>query len=766
MFKLFVALQIGLSALTIQAADFSPQAWELIQGSSASKKLIQEQTSDRFRKLKEAANQRSTAEWNALKDLPTWEKFRDGKIAALKAKLGYFPENPVPLRMEITKTIDRGSHVVENLLFQTRENFWVSANLYRPKKLQKNSPGIQICHSHHNPKTQSELQDMGVLWARAGCCVLIPDQLGHGERRTHPFTRPEDYPQEFRSSRQDYYFRYDTGYRLSLLGDTLIGWMAWDMMRGTDLLLTKYECDPKRIALLGSVAGGGDPVAVTAALDPRITCVVPFNFGGPQPETPYPLPKNAVQTFNFMGGGSWESTRNIAFSAKDGFLPWVIVGSVAPRYLGYAHEFAWSAENDPVWHRFGKIWQWYEQPDNISAVHGSGSVRGSAPESTHCNNIGAVHRKMLLPKLNAWFQINAVEVQDRLESKDLLCWTEEARQKLKPASFLEILKQEKIARSESFLRNDQLAHFVSNLVFRSPTPFEVGSVKTSETPISGGKLIRLEVDFRDVTTTPVVIFQPKGAANGVVYCLCGTGKEAFVTKNAPLIEECIRKQLILVVPDLLHAGESTTGTSLGRSSTLTGRGATELMFGETIFGMRMNQAAALHQWLRTKEELVGSKLPWAIFGESTQPANESAKAAVAPYAIAKEPTIGSPDGAAMAMLLADKLTNVRAVLARGGVLGFDAPLNTNSIQLPFSMAVPGAGQWDVLNYRLNNWPEKISLRMERPLDGHNVVLTDSEIKKLQQQIAGKKVSRTEIRAQESNEKAVADWLDRQFSAKP
>ena len=117
--------------------------------------------------------------------------------------------------------------------------------------------------------------------------------------------------------------------QLSLIGDSLTGWMAWDMMRGLDLLLARPGVDREKVILLGAVAGGGDPAAVVAALDSRVTAVVPFNFGGPQPETTYPLPTDPEKRFNYVGGGSWESTRNLRLSAHDGFLPWVIVGAVA-----------------------------------------------------------------------------------------------------------------------------------------------------------------------------------------------------------------------------------------------------------------------------------------------------------------------------------------------------------------------------------------------------------------------------------------------------
>ena len=68
---------------------------------------------------------------------------------------------------------------------------------------------------------------------------------------------------------------------------------------------------------------------------------------------------DAETSFHYAGGGSWESTRNLYRSAAGGFLPWVIVGSVAPRGLVYGHEFSWDRERDPVWKRFERIYGFY-----------------------------------------------------------------------------------------------------------------------------------------------------------------------------------------------------------------------------------------------------------------------------------------------------------------------------------------------------------------------------------------------------------------------
>src|SRR5262249_4762349 len=138
-------------------------------------------------------------------------------------------------------------------------------------------PAVIVVHSHHAPKTQSELQDMGMTWARAGVAVLVPDQPGAGER-----VESQAWP------RESYFSRYAMGMQLYLVGESLMKWMVWDLMAGIDMLVERRSLiDPKRIVMLGAVAGGGDPAAVTAALDPRIAVSIPFNFGEAGPEEHY-----------------------------------------------------------------------------------------------------------------------------------------------------------------------------------------------------------------------------------------------------------------------------------------------------------------------------------------------------------------------------------------------------------------------------------------------------------------------------------------------
>ena len=145
-----------------------------------------------------------------------------------------------------------------------------------------------------------------------------------------------------------------------------MGWMVWDLIRGLDVLLSRPGVDKDRVILLGSVAGGGDSAAVTAGLDARVKAVVPFNFGGPQPD--FAVPGDSARDYYFFGVPEWESTRCLRLGARDGFAHWLIVGSVAPRRLIYAHEFAWDRDRDPVWPRLQKVFAWYDATDHLAAA--------------------------------------------------------------------------------------------------------------------------------------------------------------------------------------------------------------------------------------------------------------------------------------------------------------------------------------------------------------------------------------------------------------
>ena len=125
--------------------------------------------------------------WARNRSRAQWETLGDARIQALRRSLGRLPAVAAPLKTQTTGTFVSDGFRIENLVLESRPGLMVTAHLYEPKQPVKSMPGILICHRHHHPRTQGELQDMGMTWARQGCLVLVMDQLGYGERRLHPF---------------------------------------------------------------------------------------------------------------------------------------------------------------------------------------------------------------------------------------------------------------------------------------------------------------------------------------------------------------------------------------------------------------------------------------------------------------------------------------------------------------------------------------------------------------------------------------------------
>jgi len=701
-FGIFVSLTIPALAepgeLAKQLRELSA-AVQLDEDGDALRSMLREHIRGRLRQ----ASRASTSEWREIENLDDWKRFRDEKVAALRASLGRYPQPPDDLRPHVTRKIEGDGLVIENVVFQSRPGIWVTANLYSPAEPRESMPGILICHSHHRPKTHGELQDMGMTWARAGCVVLVMDQLGHGERRQHPFASAADYEGEFRVSRQDYYFRYDNGMQLHLAGDSLIGWMAWDLSRGVDLLLSRKGVDPKRIILLGAVAGGGDPAAVAAAVDERIRGAVPFNFGGPQPETKFPLPEDPEDAFNYTGSGSWESTRNLRLSARHGFVPWVIVAATAPRYLIYAHEFSWDREHDPVWDRLQQIYRTYAERERLSYTHGFGTLRGTNPRGSHCTHIGRVHRKMIHPAFERWFDIEMSEEKEysnRLDDELLLAWTPELAQKLKPRKLADALPElacERLNEARSARRGkpleEQRAHLRRELSrvlgpIAPPEGVTVRGEQTGKIEDSGRRLVRFVLQSEPGIVVPGLLLLPGGEKPpaGTVIGVAQSGKAAFLQDRSEAIATLLEKNIAVCLPDLRGTEDTAPDGGRGRYSSATALSSSELMLGGTVVGGKLRDLRTVIRYLQAQEDLAQGKL--GIWGESFAPANAPGTDFKVPRRIGGRPRQSEPLGGMLALLAALYEDEVDAVFVHRGLSSFASTLSAWQMFIPHDVIVP------------------------------------------------------------------------------
>ena len=688
-----------------------------------------------------AVNDRDRAGWAQLRSLADWERFVAPRIAALRRSLGQFPTPPAKLPVHVTRTISGDGFRIENLVYESRPGVFVTANLYlpalppapasAPTAPPAKLPALVLIHSHHNAKTQSELQDMGMTWARAGCAVLVPDQPGYGERRDHP-----------PGARQDYRFRYYSALQLHTLGDSLMGWMVWDTSRGLDALLQRANIDREKIILLGAVAGGGDPAAVVGALDPRFTCVAPFNFGGPQPETRFPLPEDAGVTFDYLGGGSWESTRNLLRSGSDGFLPWVIVASLAPRRLIYGHEFSWDRERDPVWRRLEQVFAWHGVPENLAFTHGLGRLSGRPPEASHCNNIGVPHRQRIHAALEKWFGIRAIEYSQPLPATELLCFTPELRAQLRPRPAHEIYAHLGAARvtalraqlaplpppAQRALLQTEWTRLLGRVapVRGSVSTAPVAEVLQPAEPdkFATARVWRTVLDVEPGITVPLLLLlptkpAPPGPRAPLVIALAQHGAAKFLSDRKAALTELLARGIAVCLPEVRGTGASSPAGSREMRSEATSLSATELMLGGTLLGARLRDLRTVFVALREIAEVDATRV--ALWGDSFAPVNPP------DYT---EPLIGEgraphasePLGGLLALFGALFEDDVRAVVARGIFPGFQALLRAPFCHVPHDAVVPGAlTAGDLADLAAALAPRPV--RLESLVDGRNVALT-------------------------------------------
>jgi len=655
------------------------------------------------------ANRASTAEWHARHGRDDWQAWKSERVQRLRKSLGQWPTPAVPVRYEITGDIEGDGFRIQNLLIESRPDLWITANLYRPSRPGASMPALLISHSHHTPKHHGELQDMGMTWARAGCLVLVPDHLGHGERRQHPFQTAADFTRPYAVGRQDYYSRYDAALQLRAVGDSLAGWMAWDLMRGADVLLAQPGVDPRRLILLGAVAGGGDPAAITGALDERFAMVVPFNFGGPQPESRYPLPADSEQTFGYAGSGSWESTRNLARSAADGFLPWVIVGSIAPRRLIYGHEFRWDRDHDPVWKRLQTLYEWHGVPDHLAYTHGRGELKGQPPEATHCTHIGAAHRVGIHAALHTAFGIDVTpetEYSRRVPAATLQCWTADTRHRLKSASLAEFTQRLAAARLQEFRETQQgLPPEQRRLALRAAWTSLLGVTGQAPGILEPERAIREDrrtrpsdppgverwlITTESGVTLPLLTIAPTDGplAGPILVAVCSQGKQQLLKSRAREIAERVRSGTFVCLVDPRGLGECHSGGGRGRRSQATADAATALMIGRPIPGQQLQDLRTVLAWLRQQPVTAGHAIE--LWGESLAAPNPDSTVFQVPRDDDSAlPALSEPQAPLLVVLAGLFEDDIAAITATRGLIGWQSLL-TGPLVLTTSDSVPGA----------------------------------------------------------------------------
>lgn len=170
------------------------------------------------------------------------------------------------LKVRITGQIEHEHFIVEKIIFESIPGLYVTANLYRPRIIEKPLPAILYVCGHatvekngYNYGAKAHYQHHPAWYARNGyvCLILDTVQLGEIEGIHHGT------------------YRYNRWWWLSR-GYTPAGVEAWNGIRAIDYLETRQDVDAQRIGLTGR-SGGGATTWWVGALDERVKVIIPVS---------------------------------------------------------------------------------------------------------------------------------------------------------------------------------------------------------------------------------------------------------------------------------------------------------------------------------------------------------------------------------------------------------------------------------------------------------------------------------------------------------
>jgi len=263
LYSVFCILYSVLSPIEVEASS----SGNSLEPLNRFPRMVQEYFVRTVRRIETQANQRRTA----LKSRADAEAYVRDVREKIQQSFGPWPEK-TPLKPRITGTVERDAYKIENIIFESRPNFLVTANLYIPKGRAFPLPGVVgTCGHSATGKMINLYQSFAQGLARQGYVVLIYDPIGQGERL--------QYPDESLKSKVGVGVRehLQAGNQQFLVGEFIGSWRAWDGIRALDYLLTRDEVDPRHVGVTGN-SGGGTMTTWLAGVERRWTMAAPSCF--------------------------------------------------------------------------------------------------------------------------------------------------------------------------------------------------------------------------------------------------------------------------------------------------------------------------------------------------------------------------------------------------------------------------------------------------------------------------------------------------------
>jgi dienelactone hydrolase len=194
-----------------------------------------------------------------------------------------------PLNPVVTRTIDRGDYVIENLYFASLPGFYVTGSLFRPKGPGR-FPGVLCTHGHDR---KGRFQDTGektrdgkpnpdrfpyqarcITLARLGCAALLYDMVGYADAKQmrHPADMTAARPPEGTDDLE--------GLDCEQFLLSTMGLQTWNSIRAVDYLISRPDVDADRIAVTGE-SGGATQTLMLMMTEPRLAAAAPVCMVSP-----------------------------------------------------------------------------------------------------------------------------------------------------------------------------------------------------------------------------------------------------------------------------------------------------------------------------------------------------------------------------------------------------------------------------------------------------------------------------------------------------
>lgn len=615
--------------------------------------------------------------------LPPGQLPADVRLQPLKDLDGYFPFQPVasaeawsrrareirlrvlvslglwplptrtPLNAVVHGRIDRDTHTVEKVYFESMPGFFVTGNLYRPKDRTGRLPGVLCPHGHwangrftdsgleevrkeieagaerFEEGGRSPLQARCVQLARMGCVVFHYDMIGYADS----VQISQELAHGFSKQRPEMNTVENWGLfspQAEAHSQSVMGLQTWNSIRALDFLLGLPDVDSSRIGVTGA-SGGGTQTFILGAVDPRPTVAFP-----------------AVMVSTAMQGGC---TCENACGLRVGMGNVDIAALFAPKPLGMTAANDWTREMPTK--GFPELQRHYAllgAPDMVSLTarlefgHNYNSV-GRAAMYAWMNRhlrLGLAepilerdYRRLSREEMSVWdVQHPKPGGGPDFERGLLRWWTEDATRQLRTA----------LATPGEFRRVAGGALEV--LVGRTlPRPGEVTWKATASTETSGIRefrgLLRNLVAGEEL---PAICLVPARRKGRVVLWVDGAGKEGLGERSAdgswrlsPAVSRLLDKGHVVVGVDLFLQGEFLADGQPVRQTrrVKNPREAAAYTFGynPSLCAQRIQDLLSVLSWLRSPEaNAVVGKVDWV----GTVGFEEAAPWVVAARAVASE----------------------------------------------------------------------------------------------------------------------------------